>query len=89
MKNQVEIGFTKTTTTLRRGESGLCELDSRSTSDTPHELAFNIDYLSDAVTTIRAAGEAAVIGYSPAAAAITMRPKDQDYPLIVVMPLRV
>lgn len=88
MKHKVEISFTKATTTLRRGEAGLCELDSASSSDTPYELAFNINYLSDAVATIRSTSEEAVIGYSHAATAITMRPKDKDYPLTVVMPLR-
>lgn len=88
MKNKVEISFTKATTTLRRGDAGLCELDSVSSSDAPHELAFNINYLSDAVATIRSTSEEAVIGYSPNATAITMRPKDKDYPLTVVMPLR-
>lgn len=44
--------------------------------------------VSDAVATIRSTSEEAVIGYSPAATAITMRPKDKDYPLTVVMPLR-
>ncbi|WP_126447948.1 DNA polymerase III subunit beta [Sulfuricystis multivorans] len=89
MKTKVEISFTKATTTLRRGDAGLCELDSVSSSDVPHELAFNINYLSDAVATIRSTSEEAVIGYSPSATAITIRPKGKDYPLTVVMPIRV
>ena len=48
MKCKVEIAFTKATTTLRRGDTGLCELESLSSTDAPAELAFNITYLSDA-----------------------------------------
>ena len=88
MKCKVEIAFTKATTTLRRGDTGLCELESLSSTDAPAELAFNITYLSDAVSMIRSISDEASIGYSPSAAAITMRPKDKDYPLAVVMPLR-
>jgi DNA polymerase-3 subunit beta len=88
MKHKVELNFSKTTTTLRRGEAGLCELDSVSTSDAPHESAFNIKYLTDAVATIRSASEEIAIGYSPTVTPITIRPKDKDYPLTVLMPLR-
>lgn len=88
MKHKVDVNFTKATTTLRRGEAGLCEVDSVSSSDAPYELPFNINYLTDAVATIRSAGEEVVVGYSPTATAITMRPADKDYPLTVVMPLR-
>ncbi len=88
MKCKVEIAFTKTTTTLRRGDTGLCELESTSSTDAPAELAFNIAYLSDAVSMIRSIGDDASIGYSASASAITMRPKDKEYPLAVVMPLR-
>ena len=88
MKCKVEIAFTKSTTTLRRGDTGLCELESTSSTDAPAELAFNITYLSDAVSMIRVISADASIGYSASASAITMRPKDKDYPLAVVMPLR-
>ena len=88
MKCKVEIAFTKSTTTLRRGDTGLCELESTSSTDAPAELAFNIAYLSDAVSMIRVISADASIGYSASASAITMRPKDKDYPLAVVMPLR-
>ena len=88
MKCKVEIAFTKSTTTLRRGDTGLCELESTSSTDAPAELAFNIAYLSDAVSMIRVMSADASIGYSASASAITMRPKDKDYPLAVVMPLR-
>ena len=88
MKCKVEMAFTKATTTLRRGDTGLCELESMSSTDAPAELTFNITYLSDAVSMIRSISDEASIGYSPSAAAITMRPKDKDYPLAVVMPLR-
>ncbi len=37
---------------------------------------------------IRSIGDDASIGYSASASAITMRPKDKEYPLAVVMPLR-
>ena len=89
MKTKVEMNFTKTTTTLRRGESGLCELESESSTDKPFELAFNIHYLMDAISTMRSVCDEAVISYSATATAITMRPKDKEYPLSVVMPLRV
>ena len=88
MKCKVEMAFTKATTTLRRGDTGLCELESTSSTDAPAELAFNIAYLSDAVSMIRVMSADASIGYSASASAITMRPKDKDYPLAVVMPLR-
>ena len=89
MKSKVELHFAKTTTTLRRGDSGLCEIESVSSSDVPFDLAFNINYLMDAVGTIRATKEDVVIGYATTANAITVRPKGKEYPLIVVMPLRV
>jgi DNA polymerase-3 subunit beta len=89
MKNKVEIHFTKTTTTLRRGESGVCEMESQSSSDAPLDLAFNIDYLVDAVSIVGTSSADVVIGYSATATAITMQPKDKEYPLAVVMPLRV
>lgn len=89
MKTKVEMHITKATTTLRRGDSGLCELESESSSDAPFELAFNIHYLMDAISTMRGVSDEATIGYSASASAITMRPKDKDYPLAVVMPLRV
>ena len=73
----------------RRGDSGLCEIESVSSSDVPFDLAFNINYLMDAVGTIRATKEDVVIGYATTANAITVRPKGKEYPLIVVMPLRV
>ena len=43
----------------------------------------------DAISTMRSVCDEAVIGYSATATAITMRPKDKEYPLSVVMPLRV
>jgi DNA polymerase-3 subunit beta len=89
MKTKVELHITKTMTTLRRGDTGLCEVESESSSDAPFDLAFNIHYLLDAVSTIRATCEEVKIGYSASASAITMRPKDKEYPLSVVMPLRV
>ena len=89
MKTKGEMNFTKTTTTVRRGESGLCELESESSTDKPFELAFNIHYLMDAISTMRSVCDEAVICYSATATAITMRPKDKEYPLSVVMPLRV
>ncbi|TXT28146.1 MAG: DNA polymerase III subunit beta [Rhodocyclaceae bacterium] len=89
MKTKVEMSITKTITTLRRGESGLCELESESSTDKPFELAFNIHYLMDAIGTMRGVCDEAIIGYAASATAIAMRPKDKEYPLSVVMPLRV
>ena len=88
MKCKVELCITKTTTTLRRGDTGLCEMESESSTDVPAELAFNITYLTDAVSMVRAVSDEVSIGFTPSGAAITMRPKDRDYPLAVVMPLR-
>ena len=89
MKSKVELQFAKALTTLRRGDTGLCEVDSESSTDTPFDLSFNINYLMDAVSTVRGVSEEAVIGYAANASAITVRPKDKEYPLTVVMPLRV
>lgn len=88
MKSKVEVCCTATTTTLRRGEAGFCELDSTSSSDAPHESAFNIHYLIDAMDTLRSSSAEAVIGFSTDAPAVTICPKDKAYPLVVVMPLR-
>ena len=75
-----------TTTTLRRGEAGFGELDSTSSSDAPMSLPSHP--LPD-----RCHGHPpvflreAVIGFSTAAPAVTICPKDKAYPLVVVMPL--
>ncbi len=89
MKSKVEVVMSKTTTALRRGDSGLCEIESESTSDKPFEVAFNIGYLIAATATIGAVSEEVVVGYGPNSTAITLKPKDKEYPLAVVMPLRV
>lgn len=86
-KHLVEVNFTKAMTTLRRGESGLCEIESVSSADAPFSLAFNISFLTDAVTLVQGGAETR-IGYSPDVAAIAVRPKDTDYPLSVVMRYR-
>lgn len=88
MKSKVEMLFDKTTITLRRGDSGLCELDAESSTDKPYELSFNIHYLMDAISTIRSVHDVATIGYGESCAAITVRPKEKEYPLLIVMPLR-
>lgn len=88
LKKKVEITFANGLTAISRGEAGRCEVDSASTSNTPCEIGFNIDFLSDAVNTIGSSAEGVRIGYSGSAGAITVRPKDREYPLAVVMPLR-
>lgn len=83
----VDLDFTKTMTTLRRGESGLCEIESTSTSDAPFGLAFNLGYLTDAVHLHSDSAELR-IGYAPTVGSIAVLPKDKEFPVSVVMRYR-
>jgi DNA polymerase-3 subunit beta len=86
--NSVEVVIDKAVTTLRKGDAGYCEIESVSTAETVFRTTFNLGYLSDAVATIHALKDELVFGYSPDAAAVTLQPKDREYPLILVMPIR-
>ena len=55
----------------------------------PNQASAWNEYLMDAIGTMRGVCDEAAIAYAPSATAITMRPKDKEYPLTVVMPLRV
>lgn len=88
MKHKIDVTFAAATTALRRGDSGVSELDAVSTGSQPTTLAFNLHYLMDAVGTIGSASEGVVIGYNEGMSAITLRPQDKEYPLAVVMPMR-
>lgn len=83
----VDLTFTQSMTTLRRGESGLCEVESTSTTDAPFSLAFNLGYLTDAVN-LHGDCDELRIGYAPNVGSIAVRPKDKEYPMSVVMRYR-
>ena len=87
---KVEVQIAQSTLTIRKGDSGLCELECESSTDKPVDLAFNSRYLMDAVATLREVSDEIVIGFSATSAvsAITLKPVGKDYPLSVVMPLR-
>ena len=88
MKAKIELQFGKEQLVLHRGEAGRCEVDVASSTDAPLEMAFNIGFLIDAMQTIGAAAEEVSISYGASATAISMRPMDKEFPLVVVMPLR-
>ncbi len=88
LKHKVEVSFAPNVTTLQRGDSGVVDMESTSSAKEVCKLAFNIDYLRDAATSIGANAEQLQIGFTPNSSAITVRPKDKDYPLAVVMSLR-
>ena len=88
MKAKLELQFGKEQLVLHRGEAGRCEVDVASSTDTPLEMAFNIGFLIDAMQTIGPAADEITISYGASATAISMRPMDKEFPLVVVMPLR-
>lgn len=88
LKNKVDVAFGATTTALRRGDAGVSELDASSTGSDTVSLAFNLNYLTDAVGVISASADGLSVGYNAQMSAITIRPQDKEYPLAVVMPMR-
>ena len=89
--DKVELLIAENLLTIQKGDSARCEVDTVSKSADAAEINININYLSDAAAIMRGKISEIRVGYSNATTAttpITLRPKDADYPLAIVMPMR-
>jgi DNA polymerase-3 subunit beta len=84
----VKMSFDKETLKLTSGEQSRCEIDADCPSPNQQELSFNIELLRSSVATIAATGERMRVCYPETQNVICLRPIDADYPLSVVMGLR-
>jgi DNA polymerase-3 subunit beta len=89
LKDRLDIDISGGVAILRRGEIGVCEIECASSANASHKVSVNLNFLADAVTTLQPSADEVVIGYSANVSAFTLRPKDKDYPLCVLMPLRI
>jgi DNA polymerase-3 subunit beta len=88
LKNALQVSIGNTAMTLRRGESGVCNIDCRNETQSACEFMVNICFLSDSMRTLKTHSEQSIIGFSSSECAITVRPKGSDYPLSVIMPIK-
>lgn len=85
----VEVVFGQGQMTVRAGENGTCEIAAEGSGTAEHALTFNAAYLRDAVDSLGSV-EKVCFGYTAGQyGSITVQPEGGDYPLSVVMPLRV
>lgn len=85
----VEVVFGNGQMTVRAGENGTCEIVAEGTGQADHAVTFNAAYLRDAVESLGTV-EKVRFGYTTGEyGSITVQPEGGDYPLSVVMPLRV
>lgn len=89
LASRLSITFDKGMALLERGEDGRCEFDGTTDSPEPIGLGINIDYMKSAIEAIGAGQESVRIGYTDSVSAITVRPLAGDFPLAVVMPVRI
>ncbi len=85
----IEVTFDKGSLTLQRAESARCEVDAVSEVDAPVTIGVNINYLADAVSAIGEGAEGVSLSFTDPQKPITVRPQGAEYPLVVVMPMRV
>ena len=83
----VEVGFTKQLLTLAHGDTARCELDAECTGDA-QTVAFNIEFLKDAVGAIGRGQEKVRLFYQGPTKPLVVKPLAADYPLSVVMSYR-
>lgn len=90
MADKIELVIAENMLTIQKGDSARCEIDTVSESAESADMNINIAYLSDAAAIMRGKIADIRVGYSSNSAPtpITLRPKDCDYPLAVVMPMR-
>ena len=89
--DSIELLIAPNVLTIQKGDKARCEVDIESGSGDEAGVFLNISYLSDATAIMKTGKVAEVrIGYSSTGTptALTIRPKDRDYPLAVVMPMR-
>lgn len=84
----VEVTFDKALLTIRKGDAARCEIEAESTGAEAVTAGFNIGYLRDALTTIASVSSKVQFGFSDHTSSIAVRPVDGEYPLAVVMPMR-
>jgi DNA polymerase-3 subunit beta len=87
LKSAVLMSIEQSNMSLKRGESGTCDIGCQCGAELSSKITLNIDFLSDSARIAKANGEHTIIGISSACNAITVRPKGKDYPLSVVMPM--
>lgn len=85
----IEVTFDKGSLTLQRAESARCEVDAVSEVEAPVTIGVNIGYLADAVSAIGEGAEGICLSFADPQKPITVRPQGAEYPLVVVMPMRV
>lgn len=83
----IELAFQPGMLALVADESARCELDAKTPDATSREIAVNLDYLRDAVTTIAAGADTLALSVA-ANNALLLRQKGQEYPLVVLMGYR-
>lgn len=90
LRDKVELVIGNKLLTIQKGESARCEIDTGSDCQDRTEINVNITYLTDAAAIMRGKFDEIRVGYSGngSMTPITLRPKDCDYPLAVVMPMR-
>ena len=90
LRDKVELVVAHKLLTIQKGDAARCEVDTGSDCTDSTEFNVNITYLTDAAAIMRGKFDEIRIGYSASApmTPITLRPKDADYPLAVVMPMR-
>lgn len=84
----IEIAVDKNVLSLQKGDTGRSEIELSVESE-PCQIGVNVDYLRDAIA-ILGNTERVRCGYNgkTPGQAITIRPGDSEYPLTVVMPMR-
>lgn len=83
----VEVGFEKHLMTLVQGDSARSELDAEC-SGAETKVAFNIDFLKDAVYSIGKGQDKLRLFYQGPQKPLVLRPLGSDFPLSVVMSYR-
>ena len=85
----IEVTFDKGSVTLQRTDSARCEVDAVSEVEAPVTIGVNINYLADAVSAIGEGAEGISLSFTDLQKPITVRLQGAEYPLVVVMPMRV
>lgn len=83
----VEITFGKGVITAQKGEAARTEIEAACEAE-PVTIGLNISYLRDAVSAIGGGTEGLTFGFSTSLNSISVRPQGAEYPLAVVMPMR-
>ena len=87
-QRSVRITFGKTVLSVSRADVATSEIEVDNPDSSNEEIALSVDYLTDAVSSLPDEEKSLRVRYESAAKAITVQPKERDYPLTVVMPLR-